>query len=378
MLVQLRCFPIFYRTAMDGMSVRPCHRRLMKKTPFNILINIPKMQFQSELLDVIVSSYNEDGDFFELGGQPIYFTAEDIALIIGLPAFGETPKLDSQDPDEEMFEDVNELSIVPYSQDPEDASSPGCNELSIVPFNQDPEEGMLEEARKIPSYIERMKRKKRTQSYMLRSPYKNTMRRKLPKTMRGGKEATVKIPEEPYEIPKRQDPYLCIGEKWITAWQIRDVLFKAELEDCALDMYFGILEEEPSVKKWFYVCSYAQKTLKDNHPLVEDLVSAETYMSTLSAFFRGCTTELLKDIDMVLMPVHSTVKECQHWHLLVVDFKGHRFVEYNSMKTVDGFAETTDRVVQWLKMYFKLTHFISNVENWPIVRDDQCPQQSNE
>ncbi|KAK1313369.1 hypothetical protein QJS10_CPA06g01145 [Acorus calamus] len=64
---------------MDGMSVRPCHRRLMKKTPFNILINIPKMQFQSELLDVIVSSYNED----------------DIALIIGLPAFGETPKLDS-------------------------------------------------------------------------------------------------------------------------------------------------------------------------------------------------------------------------------------------------------------------------------------------
>ncbi|KAK1320428.1 hypothetical protein QJS10_CPA03g01133 [Acorus calamus] len=83
------------RTAMDGMSVRPCHRRLMKKTPFNILINIPKMQFQSELLDVIVSSYNEDGDFFELGGQPIYLTAEDIALIIGLPAFGETPKLDS-------------------------------------------------------------------------------------------------------------------------------------------------------------------------------------------------------------------------------------------------------------------------------------------
>ncbi|KAK1310249.1 hypothetical protein QJS10_CPA08g00478 [Acorus calamus] len=80
---------------MDGMSVRPCHRRLMKKTPFNILINIPKMQFQSELLDVIVSSYNEDGDFFVLGGQPIYFTAEDIALIIGLLAFGETPKLDS-------------------------------------------------------------------------------------------------------------------------------------------------------------------------------------------------------------------------------------------------------------------------------------------
>ncbi|KAK1292852.1 hypothetical protein QJS10_CPB17g00707 [Acorus calamus] len=237
-----------------------------------------------------------------------------------------------------MFEDVNELSIVPYSQDPEDASSPGCNELSIVPFSQDPEEGMLEEARKIPSYIERMKRKKRTQSYMLRSPYKNTMRRKLPKTMRGGKEATVKIPEEPYEIPKRQ----------------------------ALDMYFGILEEESSVKKWFYVCSYAQKTLKDSHPLVEDPVSAEAYMSTLSAFFRGCTTELLKDIDMVLMPVHSTVKECQHWHLLVVDFKGHRFVEYNSMRTVDGFAETTDRVVQWLKMYFKLTHFISNVENWPI------------
>ncbi|KAK1324891.1 hypothetical protein QJS10_CPA01g02101 [Acorus calamus] len=66
------------------------------------------------------------------------------------------------------------------------------------------EEGMLEEVQKIPSYIERMKRKKRTQSYMLRSPYKNTMRRKLPKTVRVKKEAIVEIPDEPYEIPKKQ------------------------------------------------------------------------------------------------------------------------------------------------------------------------------
>ncbi|KAK1308953.1 hypothetical protein QJS10_CPA09g01064 [Acorus calamus] len=617
MLVQHRCFPIFYKTVMDGMAVRPCHRRLMKKTPFNILINIPKMQFESELLDVIVNRYNEEGDFFELGGQPIYFTAEDIALIIGLPAFGVTPKLDSstteskiksrffrnssmitrgalkstmsslvdsnnprdikyfvrlwiafmfscflffivhynclvplltmlddlnstwnyawsvairnqvmegvqkqraciaernegqyskssmgyvfgctvvlcawfyehtrtnrrrpannrvsprlfnwvmkltrrrgekdanpfrvksnevvielqvddgerwllqggsmaeikrrntplnfwkkeeeqqldeprrqigggvvrsiilkrklgqlhqsqgtrlikkikkmkkdmatlkgemellrrenemlmahrkeneekaleeedkngleEDLESEMFEDVNELSIVPYSQDPEEVRSPDCNELSIVPFSQDPEEGMLEEV---------LTEKRRN-----------------------------------YQGKRFLDPYLCIGEKWISAWQIRDVLFKTELKDDALDMYFGILEEEPSVKKWFYVCSYAQKTLNNSDPITEDPMSAEAYMSTLSGFFRRCTTKMLKDIDMVLMPVHSAVKECQHWHLLVVDFKVHRFVEYNSMRTVAGFAEMTDIVVQWLKMYFKLIHLISDVENWPI------------
>ncbi|KAK1284228.1 putative ubiquitin-like-specific protease 1B [Acorus calamus] len=34
-------------------------------------------------------------------------------------------------------------------------------------------------------------------------------------------------------------------------------------------------------------------------------------------------------------------------------------------------------MVQWLKMYFRFHHFISNVEDWPIIRDDQCPQQSN-
>ncbi|KAK1300033.1 putative ubiquitin-like-specific protease 1B [Acorus calamus] len=132
-------------------------------------------------------------------------------------------------------------------------------------------------------------------------------------------------------LPITRDPYLCIGEKWINAWQIRDVLFKLELEDDALDIYFGILEDEQSPTKWYYVSSWAQKTLKDSHPLLEDAVSVESYMNTLTGFFRGCTTTTLMDLDMV----------------------------------------------QWLKMYFRLHHFISNVEDWPIIRDDQCPQQSN-
>ncbi|KAK1312087.1 hypothetical protein QJS10_CPA07g00796 [Acorus calamus] len=79
---------------MDGMEIRACHRRLMKKTPFNILVNILRMQLQSELLDVIIRSYNPmEISSIEMGGQPISLTVEDVALIIGLPAFGETPNL---------------------------------------------------------------------------------------------------------------------------------------------------------------------------------------------------------------------------------------------------------------------------------------------
>ncbi|KAK1310357.1 hypothetical protein QJS10_CPA08g01084 [Acorus calamus] len=65
-----------------GWSIRDCHKRLVKKTPFNILASIPKMQFQTELVNVIVSNYNP-GDYFEFGGKPITLVAEDVALIIG-------------------------------------------------------------------------------------------------------------------------------------------------------------------------------------------------------------------------------------------------------------------------------------------------------
>ncbi|KAK1281581.1 hypothetical protein QJS10_CPB22g00298 [Acorus calamus] len=51
---------------MDGMTVRDCHKRLLKKTPFKILASIPKLQFQAELVDVIVNNYNLDGDYFEI------------------------------------------------------------------------------------------------------------------------------------------------------------------------------------------------------------------------------------------------------------------------------------------------------------------------
>ncbi|KAK1304191.1 hypothetical protein QJS10_CPB11g01368 [Acorus calamus] len=50
-----------------GWPNRGCHKRLVKKTPFNILASIPKMQFQIELVDVIVSNYNPNGDYFEFG-----------------------------------------------------------------------------------------------------------------------------------------------------------------------------------------------------------------------------------------------------------------------------------------------------------------------
>ncbi|KAK1296203.1 UDP-glucose 4-epimerase 2 [Acorus calamus] len=124
-------------------------------------------------------------------------------------------------------------------------------------------------------------------------------------------------------LPITRDPYLCIGEKWINAWQIRDVLFKLELEDDALDIYFGILEDEQSPTKWYYVSSWAQKTLKDSHPLLEDAASAESYMNTLTGFFRGCTTTTLMDLDMVLMPVHSDFKGGAAYAGLGVGTDGH-------------------------------------------------------
>ncbi|KAK1263974.1 hypothetical protein QJS04_geneDACA009225 [Acorus gramineus] len=690
---------------MDGMEVRECHRRLMKKTPFNILVNIPRIQFQSELLDVIVSSYKSDGDFFEIGGQPISLTPEDVALIIGLPAFGETPNLnssstkselkkrffsdtsiitraalkesmshlmnsddpkdiedfvrlwiafifasflfpighyncpipllglldnlkstwkyawsvairdqlmegvrkqracitmrdegqyskssmgyvfgctavlcawfyehtrttrwmptahhvsprlfkwamklkrrrgeknadpfrvtaaevmtalkvddgerwllyggrmdkqgrntplnywkeeDEQQPpelkrcrrlasavpsislkrklgslrhyggsrlrkklkemkgemevlkskvelltaqnaqlskelqkkgDEELlkklgegeeggeeeqnlkegeeeasendeyyiikrceFDGVDEscgddviggasedgfdkepysivdvssqemdLSIVPFSQDPDEV-------FSVIPFSQNPDEGIIQGVPKKASYVERLKRRNRMSSYLLRSPYYHgAVKKELLKAMDNVVQETEVLTEKRrnyqgkrflsaeddelinqfLSLPITRDPYLCIGEKCINAWQIRDVLFKLELEDDALDMYFGILEEEQSPTKWYYVSSWAQKTLKDSHPLLEDAASAEAYMNALTGFFRGCTTATLMDLDMVLMPVHSDFKGCQHWHLLMVDLKGHRFVEYNSMRNVAGFEQSTDKL----------------------------------
>ncbi|KAK1272855.1 hypothetical protein QJS04_geneDACA022788 [Acorus gramineus] len=38
---------------------------------------------EQELVDVIISNYNPDGDYFEFGGKPITLAAEDVALIIG-------------------------------------------------------------------------------------------------------------------------------------------------------------------------------------------------------------------------------------------------------------------------------------------------------
>ncbi|KAK1271592.1 hypothetical protein QJS04_geneDACA012547 [Acorus gramineus] len=66
-----------------GRPIRDYHKRLLKKIPFNILTSIPKMQFHTELVDVIVNNYNLDGDYFEFGGKPITLAAEDVALIIG-------------------------------------------------------------------------------------------------------------------------------------------------------------------------------------------------------------------------------------------------------------------------------------------------------
>ncbi|KAK1281925.1 hypothetical protein QJS10_CPB22g00215 [Acorus calamus] len=238
-----------------------------------------------------------------------------------------------------------DLSIVPFSQDPDEGSLE-LGPLSVIPFSQDPNEGIIQGVPKKASYVERLKRRNRTSSYLLRSPYYHgSVKKELLKAMGNVAQETEvllltppspkrkkKMTNVPFRIPKRKvltekrrnyqgkrflsaeddelinqflslpitrDPYLCIGEKWINAWQIRDVLFKLELEDDALDIYFGILEDEQSPTKWYYVSSWAQKTLKDSHPLLEDAVSVESYMNTLTGFFRGCTTTTLMDLDMI-------------------------------------------------------------------------------
>ncbi|KAK1322883.1 hypothetical protein QJS10_CPA02g00894 [Acorus calamus] len=48
---------------MNGMTIRDCYKRLLHKIAFNILTSIPKMQFQAELVDIIVSNYNPDRDY---------------------------------------------------------------------------------------------------------------------------------------------------------------------------------------------------------------------------------------------------------------------------------------------------------------------------
>ncbi|KAK1258732.1 hypothetical protein QJS04_geneDACA022021 [Acorus gramineus] len=57
---------IYYTNAMDGMTIRDCHKKLLQKTPFNILTSIPKMQVQAKLVYVIVSNYKPYRDYFEI------------------------------------------------------------------------------------------------------------------------------------------------------------------------------------------------------------------------------------------------------------------------------------------------------------------------
>ncbi|KAK1321792.1 hypothetical protein QJS10_CPA03g01756 [Acorus calamus] len=161
-----------------------------------------------------------------------------------------------------------DLSIVPFSQDPDEGSLE-LGPLSVIPFSQDPNEGIIQGVPKKASYVERLKRRNRTSSYLLRSPYYHgSVKKELLKAM-GPHRETKKLSRE-------EGSDLCIGEKWINAWQIRDVLFKLKLEDDALDIYFGILEDKQSPTKWYYVSSWAQKTLKDSHPLLEDTASVES------------------------------------------------------------------------------------------------------
>ncbi|KAK1306468.1 hypothetical protein QJS10_CPA10g01110 [Acorus calamus] len=81
------------------------------------------------------------------------------------------------------------------------------------------------------------------------------------------------------------DSLVQAGRTFITRVCLREVLFKDELQDDAIDIWFAILEEENVETKWLYIYSWAQ-----------------------------------------------------------VDLKQHQFVEYNSMKNVPGFMESTDNL----------------------------------
>ncbi|KAK1314045.1 hypothetical protein QJS10_CPA06g01164 [Acorus calamus] len=83
------------------------------------------------------------------------------------------------------------------------------------------------------------------------------------------------------------------GRTFITRVCLREVLFKDELQDDAIDIWFAILEEENVETKWLYIYSWAQ-----------------------------------------------------------VDLKQHQFVEYNSMKNVPGFMESTDNLYTVNSMWY--------------------------
>ncbi|KAK1324984.1 hypothetical protein QJS10_CPA01g02105 [Acorus calamus] len=119
------------------------------------------------------------------------------------------------------------------------------------------------------------------------------------------------------EVTDCGDSLVQAGRTFITRVCLREVLFKDELQDDAIDIWFAILEEENVETKWLYIYSWAQ-----------------------------------------------------------VDLKQHQFVEYNSMKNVPGFIESTDNLVMWMKLYLRRYHSIET-ENWPTIRDEECPNQTN-
>ncbi|MQM14214.1 hypothetical protein Taro_047141, partial [Colocasia esculenta] len=83
-----RCSMNSYCSDRDSLEFRPCHIELMRRTPFFPYVNnVPRRAFNISFVEQIILGW-EGEDLFKFGRTIIPFTADDVALILGVPSVG--------------------------------------------------------------------------------------------------------------------------------------------------------------------------------------------------------------------------------------------------------------------------------------------------
>ncbi|KAK8963259.1 hypothetical protein KSP40_PGU014031 [Platanthera guangdongensis] len=88
--LRCRCFSSRFSKKIESWQIDFRGWELLGGTPFGCIIKaIPKLYMNVEILEILLSSWDEDQCGFVIGGNIIPFTADDIALITGLPNRGD-------------------------------------------------------------------------------------------------------------------------------------------------------------------------------------------------------------------------------------------------------------------------------------------------
>lgn len=119
--VHTRCFtkPL-YEVARE--YVRPCHREILDKTPFGVLVDFPPVDANKPLAEQLVNVWSPEDGSFQLGEVRVQMRAADVSVILGLPLGGKEITLDGKE----------ELASWVYRHIPDDQNKIHRNEIREI------------------------------------------------------------------------------------------------------------------------------------------------------------------------------------------------------------------------------------------------------